>query len=62
MPQDVSYIYDGDALIHNIPWKTGQTYESLCGKYTEYVKKKYDQPTFCLMATQVIPPQKAIFI
>ena len=40
IPQDVSYIYDRDALIHKSPWKTGQTYESLCGKYTEYVKKE----------------------
>ena len=39
IPQDVSYIYDGDSLFHKIPWKTGQTYESLCWKYTEYVKK-----------------------
>ena len=64
IPQDVSYIYDGDALIHKIPWKTGQAYGSLSGKYIEYVKKKkkYDQPTFCLKATQVILPQKAIFI
>ena len=46
IPQDVSYIYDGDALIHKIPRKTGQTYESLLrGKYTEYVKKKEIWPT-----------------
>ena len=40
IPQDVSYIYDGDSLIHKIPRKTWQTYESLCVKYTEYVKKE----------------------
>ena len=39
-PQDVSYIYDGGALILKIPWKTGQTYESLCGRYIQYVKKE----------------------
>ena len=63
IPQDVSYIYDGDALIHKIPWKTGQTYVSLSWKYTEYAKKKkYDQPKFCLMATQVVLLQKIILI
>ena len=39
IPQDISYIYDGGAQIHEIPLKTWQTYGSLCGKYTEYVKK-----------------------
>ena len=40
IPQYVSYIYVGGALINKkIPWKTGQTCESLCLKYTEYVKK-----------------------
>ena len=39
IPQYVSNIYVGGALIPNKnPWKTGQTCESLCGKYTEYVK------------------------
>ena len=33
IPQDVSYIYDWGGLIHKMPWKTGLTYESLCGKY-----------------------------
>ena len=37
IPQDISYIYDGGAQIHKIPWKTWQTY---CGKYTAYVKKR----------------------
>ena len=35
-PQDVSYIFDGGALIIKIPWKT---YGSLCGRYIEYAKK-----------------------
>ena len=51
--QDVSYICDGGVLILTIPWKTGQTYESLCGRYIEYVKKRNmtNQSSFCLMAT-----------
>ena len=58
-PQDVSYIYDWGGLIHKIPWKTGLTYESLCGKYIlSMLKTKYDQPKFCLMATQVVLLQK----
>ena len=48
IPQYVSNIYVGGALIPNKnPWKTGQTCESLYGKYTEYVKKQ-DQPQFFL--------------
>ena len=46
-PLDVSYILDGGAL-----------HESLCGKYTEYLKKKHDQTTFSLMATHVVFLQK----
>ena len=45
VPQDVSYVLDGGALIHKIPWITGQTYESLCGSYSDYVKRKYGQAT-----------------
>ena len=59
IPQDVSYIYHWGSLIHKIPWKTGLTYESLCGKYMlSMLKTKYDQPKFCLMATQVVLLQK----
>ena len=59
IPQDVSYIYDWSGLIHKIPWKTGLTYQSLCGKYIlGMLKTKYDQPMFCLMATQVVLLQK----
>ena len=39
-PPDVSYIYDGGGLIHKIRRKTELTYESLFGKYTEYVKNE----------------------
>ena len=61
IPQFVSYIYVGGALIQNNPWKTGQTCESLCEKYTEYVKKnRTNQSSFCLMATQVVLLQKTI--
>ena len=45
VPQDVSYVLDGGALIHKIPWPAGQTYESICGMYTDYVQKKYGQAT-----------------
>ena len=40
IPRDVSYIYNGGALTQKNPWKTGQTNWSLCGKYTEYIKKE----------------------
>ena len=40
-----------------------QTCESLCGKYTEYVKKnRTNHSSFCLMATYVVLLQKAILI
>ena len=42
--------------------ETGQTYELMCGKYTEYVKEKYEQPKFCLKATKVVLLQKTILI
>ena len=51
-----------DEYKYKIPWKTGLTYESLCGKYTEYVKKKYDQLEFCLLATKVVLVQRTILI
>ena len=38
-------------------WST-KFHESLCGKYTEYLKKKHEQTTFSLMATQVVFLQK----
>ena len=63
IPQYVSYIYVGGALIKKNLWKTGQTCESLCGKYTEYVKKnRTNESSFCLMATQVVLLQKTILI
>ena len=53
------WLNDWSGLIHKIPWKTGLTYESLCGKYIlSMLKTKYGQPMFCLMATQVVLLQK----
>ena len=41
--------YNGNALIQQMSMEKGQTNESLCGKYTEHLKKKkYDQPKFFL--------------
>ena len=63
IPQYVSNNYVGGALIPNKnPWKTGQTCESLCGKYTEYVKNRTNHSSFCLMATRVVLLQKTILI
>ena len=33
LPQNVQYVLDGGALLHRIPWNSGETYEGICSRY-----------------------------
>ena len=41
--ENITYILDGGALLHRIPWQLGETYEKILQDYTRYVTKCYDQ-------------------
>ena len=40
-----SFVIDGGALLHKIPWPTGKTYNDLCLLYCSYLQRKYGNPT-----------------
>jgi len=41
LPQNVQYVLDGGALLHRIPWNSGETYEGICSHYVRYVGDRY---------------------
>jgi len=43
--EDHSYVIDGGALLHRIPWQVGETYNETIAHYTDYVIKKYGRAT-----------------
>ena len=47
LPDTVHYMYvlDGGSLLHRLPWTRGETFESVCKKYVNYVTRKYGKAT-----------------
>ena len=43
--KDVSYVLDGGALIHRIPWVCGKAFGSILKLYTDYVLTHYGKAT-----------------
>jgi hypothetical protein len=41
MPNDVQYVIDGGALLHRVPWNSGETYDAICSRYIRYVGDRY---------------------
>ncbi|KAG1678576.1 hypothetical protein GQR58_013380 [Nymphon striatum] len=41
LPQNVQYVLDGGALLHRIPWTSGETYEGISSHYMRYVRDRY---------------------
>ncbi|KAG1711224.1 hypothetical protein GQR58_002605 [Nymphon striatum] len=41
LPQNVQYLLDGRALLHRIPWTSGETYEGISSHYMRYVRDRY---------------------
>jgi len=41
LPQNVQYVLDGGALLHRIPWNSGETYERISSHYVRYVGDRY---------------------
>jgi 5'-3' exonuclease len=41
--QNITYVLDGGALLHRIPWQLGETYDKILQDYTRYVTKHYGQ-------------------
>jgi len=41
LPQNVQYVLDGGALLHRIPWNSGETYEGISSHYVRYVGDMY---------------------
>ncbi len=42
---DIHYVLDGGALLQSLSWKHGSTYGDICTQYTNYVSRKYGNPT-----------------
>ena len=38
---DIQYVIDGEALIQRIPWKHGDTFDSIFERYVTYVSSRY---------------------
>ena len=45
LPYPVHYVLDGGSLLHRLPWTQGETFESVCVRYVNYVTKKYGKAT-----------------
>ena len=45
LPYPVHYVLDGGSLLHRLPWTRGETFESVCVRYVNYVTKKYGKAT-----------------
>ena len=41
LPQNVLYVLDDGALLHRIPWNSGETYEGISSHYIRYVGDRY---------------------
>jgi len=41
LSQNVHYVLDGGALLHRIPWNSGETYEGISSHYVRYVGDRY---------------------
>lgn len=52
-----SYVLDGGALLHRIPWDTGKTYKDICESYVSHVKK-YGTPVIVFDGYQSGPTPK----
>ena len=39
--RDVQYVFDGNGLLHRVPWPRGSTCESVSHLYVRYVTQKY---------------------
>ncbi|KAJ8043143.1 hypothetical protein HOLleu_10106 [Holothuria leucospilota] len=37
----VQYVLDGGSLIQRLPWRQGESFNSICNTYLEYVSKRY---------------------
>ena len=37
---DVQYVLDGGALLHQVPWPRGSTYDNMSHLYVRYVTQK----------------------
>ena len=44
LPEDVQYVLDGGALLHRVPWISGDTYTILCNRYIQYISARYGSP------------------
>ena len=42
---DASYILDGGALLHRVPWQRGMSYEAIYQQYVRYVVSHYGVST-----------------
>lgn len=40
----ITYILDGGALLHRIPWKRNEFFKNIPTSYLRYIKKHYEEP------------------
>ena len=41
----LQYVLDGGFLLHLLPWTQGETFETVCVRYVNYITRKYGKAT-----------------
>ncbi|CAG2201846.1 unnamed protein product [Mytilus edulis] len=57
---NVHHVLDGGSLIHRIPWTKGNSFNSICQAYIDYVKSHYSQATIVFDGYPDVPTVKDI--
>ena len=53
-----TYVFDGGALLHKIPWDVGKTYSAICQSYVSHLRR-YGKPVIVFDGYKSGPAPKA---